>query len=332
MARIKGNRRLADQSVVLIDRLLLWQEPSVDHALKMCRRPVFAGHSDKDTLRRAIVNDGLLRPTPEKMAAMLARSDVIVDDAIARNPALARKASWTREDDGMYADAALVAIGDDRPCFNRRRRSVAESAGDRRKRIVISTDCNKSASMEMAASVVATIRIVQQWQPVEVWWQGAWLNQSRDRGYVFHVPLVDGDMDFTKIMFFLASQARDSFSLMLMMTESVDRGYYGWNGCQHQAERSYLNDTDHFIDHHGIPAQAVECYAAWWLGMPPAWRIESEESAAAVGALQEIKVPRAEVPETAEQRKEREASVARYREERKREDSARAASRAASLS
>ena len=58
-------------------------------------------------------------------------------------------------------------------------------------RIVISTDDNKVPE-GTAAAFIATARLVQQFIPLEIWWQGAWLNATRTKGFVFHVPLVQG--------------------------------------------------------------------------------------------------------------------------------------------
>lgn len=318
MGRLKGKRskrRLADQNLRPIDQLLVWQVPTIQQAIRLCRRPVFKGYSEKDALRQMIVSDAFLKPSESDLRRLIERSDDIIDSALAANPTLARRARWTRDEDGVFADAALVAIGDDRPCFTVKRRSIAETAGEQRKRIVISTDCNQQASMEMAAAVIATIRIVQQWQPIDVWWQGAWLSDDERRGYVFHVPLIEGDMDFAKVMFFLASPHRDSFSWMMMATESVSRGYHGWGETQNRAERSYLEGTDVFVDHRGVRAADVESYAAWWLGLPSAWHITSTAEQDANGALQEIAVPRERVEETEEQRRERERSYAKWKEQ-----------------
>lgn len=317
MGRLKGKRTIAIQNARPIDRLLVWQVPTIQQAIRLCRRPVFKGYSEKDKLRQMLVSDAFLRPSESDLRRLIERSDDLIDQAIAANPTLARRARWSRDEDGVFADAALVAIGDDRPCFTMKRRSIAETAGEQRKRIVISTDCNQNASMEMAAAVIATIRIVQQWQPLDVWWQGAWLSDDEQRGYVFHVPLIEGDMDFAKIMFFLASPHRDSFSWMMMATESIDRGYYGWNETQNRAERSYLDGTDVFVDHRGIRGSDVESYAAWWLGMPSQWQITCAEERDALGALQEIAVPRQHVAETDDQRRERERNYEKWREEQK---------------
>ena len=44
-------------------------------------------------------------------------------------------------------------------------------------RIVVSTDDNQVPT-GTAAAFIATVQIVQQFVPVEVWWQGAWLNDT----------------------------------------------------------------------------------------------------------------------------------------------------------
>lgn len=317
MARSKGKRILANQNCQPIDRLLVWQVPTIQQAIRLCRRPVFKGHSKHDDGRDMVITAGFLKPSESDLRRLIERSDDIIDEALLANPMLARRSRWVRDEDGVFADAALVALGDDRPCFTMKRRSIAETFGEQRKRIVISTDCNQKASMEMAAAVIATIRIVQQWQPIDVWWQGAWLSEDERRGYVFHVPLIEGDMDFAKIMFFLASPYRDSFSWEMMATESVSRGYSGWNETQNRAERSYLEGTDVFVDHRGIRAGDVESYAAWWLGLPSQWQIVSTAEREATGALQEIAVPRQQVPETEEERRDRERSYAKWKEEQK---------------
>ena len=147
-----------------------------------------------------------------RLAKAVADSDRMVEDAIAYDPRLAKKAQWIRRDEGEHVDSGLLAEGDDQPFYKRIKNVVNdETKAGEPYRIVISTDDNQIVPGTTAA-FIAAIRIVQQFVPVEVWWQGAWLNESRSLGFVSHVPLVKGDMDFSRLEFCIADPVRDTFS------------------------------------------------------------------------------------------------------------------------
>jgi hypothetical protein len=123
---------------------------------------------------------------------------------------------------------------------------------------VVSTDDNQ-VPVGTAAAFIATVQIVQQFVPVEVWWQGAWLNEDKTRGFVFHVPLVQGDMDFSRLEFCIADTRRDLFSFLVMSTHCVIDLRESWNDCGHRAEKSYLPESPgykNFVAHNGIRPEA----------------------------------------------------------------------------
>ena len=217
----------------------------------------------------------------------------MIDDAIAHDPRLAKKAQWLRRDEGEHCDTALLAEGDDQPFYKRMRNVVnTETKAGEPVRIVVSTD-DKVPPGTAAAFAIATVQIVQQFVPVEVWWQGAWLNDTKTHGFVFHVPLVQGDMDFSRLEFCIADTRRDLFSFMVMSTHCVNDLKESWNHCGHRAEKSYLPESPgykNFVAHNGILAEAtsIAAHAALWLGWDALWQVESDQSDTTASALQSL--------------------------------------------
>lgn len=220
-------------------------------------------------------------------------SDALIAEAIIQDGRLARRAQWVRSDDGIFADAALVAMGDDSPCYDMTRGKLAEfgAAGEPVK-VVISTDSTPKLDAGRVVAFIAAVRIVQQFRPVEVWWQGSWLN-ARGGGYVLLAPLVQGDMDFSRIAYFLTDPTRDNLSFGVAHARVKLRDRKLMEGLGEQAKRSYL-DGAHFVNHHGIKpaAEAIAAVAAEWLGLPAKWEVEWDEDKKAEGALQKLPPPR----------------------------------------
>jgi len=160
----------------------------------------------------------------------------------------------------------------------------ATSAGEPL-RIVISTD-DKEVPAGTAAAFIATARIVQQFLPLEIWWQGSWLNEGRYLGFVNLVPLVQGDMDFARLEFCIADPFRDTFSFGVMGSQAILDVGEVWSGCGYRANKSYL-DGARFVSHSGIEptAESVAEAAAYWLGWSAHYtrRWEEEEIAESAG-------------------------------------------------
>ena len=250
-------------------RLDVWQLGSMSEVINiMARRLHYMPHKEgkvadcKEAVRRCMGNTA-------RSAANLAQSDVFIEQAIQHDPRLARRAKWHRTDDGEIGCPALIAAGDDAPYFKRNRCDVSEAGGGEPVRIVISTDANKVLP-GTAAAFIAAVRLVQQWRSVEVWWQGAWLNPDRTAGWVFHVPLVQGDMDYTRLDYCISDESRDTISYAIMMTRACEVTKCLWNGCSTTANESHLGEygESKFVSHTGIrpDGRSIAWCAASWLG------------------------------------------------------------------
>lgn len=299
MNRSKGRRSSIPPAGPEIDRVEVWQLPNmlaalpcVDKRLEFFRdKPGsdrWKGH--KGAQQRALSGD------PDRLAKAMSRSDELIADAIAHDPRLGRRGTWERSEEGEFACPALIAAGDDAPCFRRVRKNFTDRPGyeDEGIRVVISTDCNE-IKPDTAAAFIATARLVQQFRPLQIWWQGGWLSENQYRGFVFHVPLIQGDMDFSRLEFCIADAWRDSLSFDVMAARGIEIGRC-WNTCGHQSQHCYLSGNTHFIDHDGITpdGEAVAGYAGRWLGWESVWsmRYASErDSKAALQMLPPIPTP-----------------------------------------
>ena len=217
-------------------------------------------------------------------------SDKLVDEAIVIDSRLARKAQWVRSDDGLFADAGLVAAGDDSPCYMMQRAELSSNGGGVPINVVISTDSNALASWENTAAFMAVVKIVQQFRPVNVWWQGAWLSESCDNaGYAFLAPLISNDIDFARVDFVLSDQLRDTLSFTVLHQLALVRDKVYPVGLGRHAERAYMNGAQ-FVDKGGIvaTAQQIASYAAHWLGWDSMWLKEYRENVDAESAMQSL--------------------------------------------
>jgi hypothetical protein len=277
-------------------------------AVEQSRRRCFADRKPADTQVHHFIGTKPVDGDQNRLKAAVEASHALVDEAIALDSRLAKKAQWLRRDEGEHCDTALLAMGDDQPFYKRIRNIVNDetNAGEPL-RIVISTDSNK-INPGAAAAFIATVRIVQQFVPVHVWWQGSWLsdpNQCPQVGFVFHVPLVQGDMDFSRLEFCIADPLRDTFSNVLSLTYCVHEFRETNAACGFRAERSYLPEHEddphtHFIAHSGITpdAESIAGQAARWLGLPSQWAARYVESASETGALQKMPEPQSPYRET----------------------------------
>ena len=253
-------------------------------ALRLARRHFWAGHSKNDSIKLDEIGNKPIVGDQHRLKLAQQRSEQLVEDAIAYDQRLAKKSQWMRRDEGEHVCAALLAEGDDQPFYKRTRSVVNEAtmAGEPM-RIVISTDDNKVPD-GTAAAFIATARLVQQFVPIQVWWQGAWMNEDATKGFVFTVPLLQGDQDFSRLEFCIADNQRDMFSFHVMATHAVLDLKENWNDCEHRAKYAYLptgdgaidwRETTKFITHKGIKsnAESVANTAADWLG----WQDSSTE-------------------------------------------------------
>jgi len=282
-----------------------------------------AQHSET---RRAAISGG----DPAALARAVERSDTFVDGALAYDGRLAKRATWTRAEDGIFADVGLVASGDDSPCYTMTRGRLQDFASAGAPvNVVISTDSSKPTNL---AAFVAVVRIVQQFRPVNVYWQGAWMaDDGREAGYVFHVPLVQNDMDFARVQFVLTSVYRDSLSFSVAHVQAVQRDKTRMRGLGRPATRSYMRGAL-FVGPDGVQATAegVATTAASWLGLESVcWSNVASEELAEV-ALQKLPPVYAEYKDTRTQA-DKDRQEKRWNEERETRDRARQIEAAARL-
>lgn len=294
--------------------------PDMTTALRLSRRQIWSRTNERDRQIRNLVGDRPVDGDPVRLKASMNTSDRLVEDAIFHDPRLARRANWLRKDEGEHVDSALLAEGDDQPFYKHTRAAVTDASGAGEAiKIVVSTD-DEDVARDTAAAFIATARIVQQFAPLEIWWQGAWLNTSRYRGFVNLVPLVRGGMDFSRLEFCIADRFRDAFSWMSMAAFAVNDIGQSWNGCGTQADRSYLDDGK-FVHHRGITADGehVAIAAAYWLGWETLWGTNYTLRENAGAALQFIPAESAPMKYTPPTNADRERWK---REEKQREEEA----------
>jgi len=305
----------------------IWQLPSMAAAAAAVPRrlafwPTRGQHKDTclASARRATTPDAL------RLATALEDSDSLIAEAIAADPRLARRSQWTRGEEGEVVCPALLSQGDDAPCFYRQRSLVGQPNGAEPVKVVISTDAS-DIRPRTAAAFIATCRLVQQYRPLEVYWQGSWLGEGRTTGWVFHVPLIAGDMDYARLEFCIADDHRDTLSWAVMMVRAIDHTHSIWNGCSLQAERSYLPGA-HFVSHHGVypDGDSIAATACEWLGWESLYRRKWAEEDAVKAALQELPsptiVPRARKPEEQAEDTKRWQEYETRRREQERKDAA----------
>jgi len=269
-----------------------------------------------------------------RLAEALEIADKLIDEAIAQEPRLARKPQWVRSDDGIFADAGLVAAGDDSPCYQMTRETLRDQqAAGEPIVVVVSTDDNGAASVEAAGAFIATVRLAQQFRPVHVWWQGAWLREDGgEAGYILHAPLVSNDMDFARVEYVLADSTRDGLSFRaLFMAAKVRDKLQTVGGLGRRADRAYMPGAQ-FVSHGGIKpdAEQVAAHACMWLGWESRWQIEYKHEATAESALQELpeENPTQYVDTRTDAAKRRDAAEAtRYYKDQERADKKKAAAR-----
>lgn len=217
---------------------------------------------------------------------LVEQADALIDAAILEDPRLNRKHAWVRAEEGVDADPALVCAGEPACCIDRRRIRLRDADTTLEPvRIVISTDSTDDASDEHVVAFIAAAKLAQQFRPLEIWWQGAWLDDDNEsKGTVLLAPLIQGDLDFARVQFFLSHKLRDKLSYRC--------GWYHWatvpSGGSFKVTRvmqsfggaratySHLPDTFDFITEKGIPSAPWEIarLAARWAGLESLWRTE----------------------------------------------------------
>lgn len=291
--RLAGKVRKPIHPLATVTQLHIHRLPTMSEAVRLSRRNIWKRQNEEDGRKLALIGGRPVDGDRLRLLEAVTAAGRMVEDAVALDERLAKKAQWLRRDEGEHCDTALLAEGDDQPFYKRMKNVVnAETKAGEPVRIVVSTDDNE-VPPGTAAAFIATVQIVQQFVPVEVWWQGAWLNDTKTRGFVFHVPLVQGDMDFSRLEFSIADTQRDLLSFMVMSSHCAIDLKEAWNHCGHRAEKSYLPESPgyiNFVAHNGIrpEASSIAAHAAQWLGWDALWQVESDQSDTTSSALQRL--------------------------------------------
>lgn len=270
-------------------------------------------------------------PAVDKSVEISDKADELIDEAILLDPRLTRRHGWVAAEEGVECIPERLMAGEENCMLNRKRLKMAEASGGERMRIVISTDTN-DIHWHNASAFIAAAKLAQQFRPIEIWWQGAWLfDDDNVRGHtggqVFLVPLVQGDLDFSRLMFVLGNTHRDRVSNYIAVACCWPESR--WLG-EHTAKCSYLDGTDHFVSEKGITpcAKTVAEYAAKWAGLDPAWWDEVSDSSAAQWWAP-AQSPRVLTAEEKKAEEKREAENRKYwqEDEKRRKQAAAAAAR-----
>lgn len=320
MARLSGKSRKVNFDLNPLNEVIKWQLPSMATAISAIKFRCFEmwkSTTDNDKATYEILMESI-KPNESVLQQAFDRSEQFIAEAIEYDQRLAARARWLRREEGEAVCPALLAQGDDSPFFKRAKTDVRESNGGDAIRVVVSTDANE-VQPESAAAFIAAVRLAQQFHPIEVWWQGGWLSADRSKGFIFHIPLIQGDMDFSKLQYVIMSDRRDSFSYCIMVQKACSVEC-SWNGCGTTANRSYLPNTAAFVDHEGIrpDARSIADAVCQWLGWDEAWwkeHLDAKESKAALQELPPVEEPCRPYKETAEDRARRKEYSRREKEE-----------------
>lgn len=182
---------------------------------KTCRTYVKEEEEGKKQFEEAC---SALLSCDESLRALINQTlEELRDSALDIEPMLAVGYSgYERSEDGFTAAPELVASGEERPCFQRRRASneVARRDGDGAYRIIINTDVAWWGNPEDNAAVMgALVTILQQHGPVEVWIQQGWLGkpgkmEEGDGVTLFKLDFT-GSFEATQLTFWLNHKFKD---------------------------------------------------------------------------------------------------------------------------
>jgi hypothetical protein len=127
----------------------------------------------------------IYRPNPEFLQKVEDVQETLVDVVQQIEPSL--KPAYEgfgkrREDEGLSVDAGLLASGDSMPFLDRKESEYKvkpDKSGEGAYRILICTDVSWWGQPDMNCGVVGSfVTLLQQYRPVEVWIQQAWLNDT----------------------------------------------------------------------------------------------------------------------------------------------------------
>jgi hypothetical protein len=142
-------------------------------------------------------------------------ADKLVEMVLELQPHIAQKFDgFERAEDGITAAVELVAIGDDRPCFRRKRGGEPKpGAGDGAYRVIINTDVPWWASARDNAAVMgALVMLLQRYGPVEIWIQQGWLGGSNpdEQGVTLFKLDFTGGFESTQLAFWCGHPNKDN--------------------------------------------------------------------------------------------------------------------------
>ncbi len=317
MKRLSGKGRKIDEGV---EGLFINTHKSMRDALDCAIKGQadYGARSQKRRIPIEILNECI--SGNKRLDRLIKRADALIDAAILQDPRLNRKHAWVRSEEGIDACPALVSSGEPACCLDRRKLKLADQASAEPIRIVISTDSTDDASEEHVVAFIALTKLAQQFRPLEIWWQGAWLCEGRAFGQVLLAPLVQGDMDFSRVQFFLSNPFRDSFSYRCMWYHSVTKNSSPTKTVCHRyggerGEYSYLPDTFDFISEKGIRSDDwwIASTAAEWAGLEPLYRTQVSEYGAEQRWRPEGAYPETKITDADRERWRREDEAERKR-------------------
>lgn len=291
---MSSNGRLTSKKTKVVDefadRLWVLKLDGMHEAVTRFLRATAVSKKWVASGRRQSIADEMVKGNCD-LISITEAADLLVEEAIALDPRLARKSSWrlSEPDNAIEGDAALIAQGEERCCLQRFKTRLSDCASVEPVRIVISTD-TKHVTDDHAKAFIAAAKIAQQFRPLEIWWQGAWLIEEttehgyKGHGFIFHVPLLNGDLDFARIQFVLSNQLRDNVSYQ-------NKSSFAYNGVKPGrrigtgagvGEYSYLENTHHFVKESGISSDpgSIASVAAQWAGFEPLWNAAVNENEA----------------------------------------------------
>lgn len=309
MGRLGGGHCKWADTVPPIDHLEVWQETLSDAQAAITYRLAKFPPSDKGA-KLAAARAELRNPDKSAIATADGHAERMIAEVQALDPRLVRRPSWVRSCDGETACPALLLAGEENAFFARRRTDTSEAASGEPVLVTVSTDSSE-VNAESLAAFIATVKLVQQFRPVHVVWQGAWMREGINAGFVFHVPLITGDMDFERLAFVINSRRRDAVSFSFMVRHAMEITKQRWREAGEAAERSFLPGSVDFVNHAGIApdAESVAARACRWLGWDAPWLNRWNEKSAGSSALcrweegeESMRAPSAYAEPTAEDR------------------------------
>lgn len=159
------------------------------------------------------INSGDLPGYPNIVADAKALGEELKDLVLDMEPSLKLDTTWNASEDSPMFDAAGIAAGVEKPCFEKSKPVdiLKEGKGDGAFRIVVNTDVFYGSNpMFQVAALCALIDIVQNKGPIELWVQQGWLgNQACDGVTLFPVHK-GGALDLKAVVFWVAHPYRDS--------------------------------------------------------------------------------------------------------------------------